>query len=153
MQKLLGGLSSFVKLKLGLESCIPNLRNIILTDGKWTGFFTDLPCTTQELWGIVGLHHRPLEECSSQLEYNLVLPSSLNPLLWSLHNFQFLQEVKLLYSLMSFTARFIPRLGPSCALNITVKIWCNWNLWGQTVVTWIALLSWLFCKQCSSFVV
>lgn len=82
MQKQLGGLSSFVKLKLGLESCTQNLRNIVLTDGKWTGFFfTDLPCTTQERWGVVGLHHRTLEECSSQLEYNLVLLFTKSPAL------------------------------------------------------------------------
>lgn len=72
MQKQLGGLSSSVKLKLDLKSGTQKLRNIVLTNGRRT-IFKDLPCTTQELWGVVGLHPRPLEACSSQLENNLVL--------------------------------------------------------------------------------
>lgn len=70
MQKQLGGFSSSVKLKLDLKSGTQNLRNIVLINNKRT-IFKDLPCTTQELWGVVGLHPRPLEGYSSQLENNL----------------------------------------------------------------------------------
>lgn len=45
---------------------------MVLTNGKRT-IFKDLPCTTEELRGVVGLRPRPLEGCSSQLENNLAL--------------------------------------------------------------------------------
>lgn len=109
-----------MKLKPDLKSGTQKLRNIVLTNGK-RKIFKDLPCTTQKFWGVV-IVSQASGRMQLLIKKTTLSSSSFNLLLWSLYNFQFLQQIKLLHSLMVFTEQFIPRLDPSCVLNNKRKV-------------------------------